>query len=85
MKLKLQKHSYHFSYSIEETSMESLRINCTNNLNCGSCIKNPLCAWCADPKWEDNGQYFTNNPGFTDSNTDTKAMRRRPRCDLKIR
>ena len=67
--------------------MDSLRINCTKNLNCGSCIRNPVCAWCADPKWEDNGQYFTNNPGFTDSdaNTYNKAMRRRPRCDLKIR
>ena len=62
--------------------MDSLRINCTKNLDCGSCIRNPLCAWCADPKWENpdhNEQYESG------ANTDTKAMRRRPRCDLEIR
>ena len=67
---------------------------CTHKLECGECIKHPECAWCADPKW-DNQEYDKqsnindarqSNPTFTYSdNSYTKRKRRRPRCNSKYR
>ena len=78
---------FDFSYIIEEVNV------CTKNIDCGSCIRHPECAWCADPSWEVtqhrnkqsniiDGSLNKNNPAFSDT---SNVLRRRPRCDLVSR
>lgn len=80
--------SYIRYYDTEENDI------CTKKLDCGECIKHPECAWCADPKWDDQeydkqssiNDVSQDNPSFTYSDTsNTKGKRRRPRCNFKSR